>query len=57
MDQSVLGTFYIKRSLGQASELTLIINNSNGESPVDSIVKTEYGSYPKMMSIEIGSYF
>ena len=57
VDQSVLGTFYIKRSLGQASELTLIINNSNGESPVDSIVKTEYGSYPKMMSIEIGSYF
>lgn len=57
VDHSWLFTLFIKRSIADNVNATLIINNNKGAPPEGDLIVSEYGTYPKMLAFEIGLYF
>ncbi|MFV1983647.1 MAG: hypothetical protein ACC657_08935 [Thiohalomonadales bacterium] len=56
-DQSHLLSLYTVYSLSNESEITLSLNIPFGEAPDGLVFKSEFGTYPKSISLEFRQYF
>lgn len=56
-DQSSLAALYGTYSLSDESELAVGVNLPLGELPDQGQIQSEFGSYPKSLSVEFRSYF
>jgi hypothetical protein len=56
-DQSNLLSFYAVYSLSNEAEMTINLNLPVGNAPDGLIIKSEFGSYPKTLTIEVRRYF
>ncbi|MFV2060976.1 MAG: hypothetical protein ACC653_09850 [Gammaproteobacteria bacterium] len=56
-DQSQLLSFYTVYSLSDESEFTFNLNLPVGDKPEGLLIKSEFGSYPRSINIEVRQYF
>jgi len=56
-DSSSLLALYSTYSLSDESELSMGLNIPIGEQPVNGVLNSEFGSYPKSMNVEYRLYF
>lgn len=57
LDTSILLALYTTYSLSDESELSMGVNLAFGEQPHNGVINSEFGSYPKSLSLEYRVYF